>query len=142
MVQAERDFERLTEALRAAQDDERAVRAVLDDWRTANWRFHDVYLSGCGVGKLTEAADQTRRVFPGGHVFWPATRELDELYSLSLEQHHEIMTAFEQRSTRVRKLVERHILDAARILERVLEDVGYGRFGALASRLSWAPTRR
>jgi DNA-binding GntR family transcriptional regulator len=140
--QAERDFERLTTVLRAARDDERKVRSILDDWRSANWRFHDVYLSGCGVAKLAETADKVRRVFPGGAMLWPATPELDELYSLSLDQHREIMVAFEQRSTRVRKLVERHILDSARILERALDRVGYGRYSELASRLSWSPARR
>jgi DNA-binding GntR family transcriptional regulator len=141
MHQAEREFERLTTALRAASDDEHQVLSILGHWRAANWRFHDVYLRASGARKLAEEADRVRRVFPG-QALWPATAELDELYSLSLEQHREILTAFEHRSTRVRRLVEQHILDSARILERALGRVGYGRYTELASRVSWSPAHR
>ncbi len=137
MRRAERRFAELTAALRAASGDEQGVRAIASDWVHANEQFHDVYLRVCGVGKLSDEARKARRVFHG-QALWSPSAELSKLYSLNIAQHERIVTAFEARSGKVRKLVEQHILDSGRLLEQALEQVGYGRFSDLASRVSWS----
>ena len=137
MRRAEKRFGELTVALRAAQGGDREVRPVATEWVQANEQFHDVYLNACGVSKLAEAARNARRVFHG-QALWSPSPELSELYSLNLEQHRGIMEAFANRDQTVRGLVETHILASGRLLERALEQVGYGRQTDLVHRVSWS----
>jgi DNA-binding FadR family transcriptional regulator len=92
------------------------------------------------VRKLGEAAQSARRVFRAQAV-WSPSAELDELYALNLEQRRAIVLALSERDAIVRRLVEAHILDSARLLkralERALERAGYGRPPQFGHRLSW-----
>ena len=134
---AEKRFAQLTRALRAAEGTQADVRALASEWVHANESFHDVYLDAAGVSKLAEAARNARRVFHGQAV-WSPGPELNQLYSLNLEQHGAIVEAFQSRSTDVRALVEQHILDSGRLLERSLEQAGYGKSARFARRVSWS----
>lgn len=136
---AEKRFAQLTHELRERQENEADVRQVASDWVQANEQFHDVYLRAAGVHKLAEAARNARRVFHG-QALWAPSPELNELYALNLEQHRAIIEAFAEHDPAVRTLVEQHILDSARLLEHALKQVGYGAYGELARRTSWAET--
>jgi len=135
LARAEKRFARLTRDLRRAPAGA-GTQAVAAEWVRANGEFHDVYLDAAGVGKLTEAAQRARRVFHGQAV-WSPSAELNELYSLNLEQHRAIREAFVARDPDVRRLVEVHILDSGRLLERALEHAGYGRIPRFGQRVSW-----
>jgi DNA-binding GntR family transcriptional regulator len=135
--QAERQFARLTHALQTPSGPDASLRAVAADWVHANDRFHDVYLEACGVGRLADAARNARRVFHG-QTTWTPSSELHSLYSRNLEQHRAIVEAFSDRSRRVRRLVEQHILDSGQLLERALAGIGYGAEMHLGQRASWA----
>jgi DNA-binding GntR family transcriptional regulator len=136
LQQAEARFARLTKALRAAAGGGDA-RAIASDWVLANDAFHDIYVDASGVGRLAEAARAARRVFHG-QAAWSASTELNELYESNLEQHREIVEAFRCHNPDVRALVEQHILDSARLLERALGDAGYGSPASIGTRVSWA----
>jgi DNA-binding GntR family transcriptional regulator len=137
MREGQQRFAELTAALRAATGDEHGVRSIAADWVHANEQFHDVYLRAAGVAKLFDEAKRARRVFYG-QALWSPSPELSKLYSMNLEQHARIVEAFAARNIQVRKLVEQHILDSGQLLEEALDQVGYGRFGALATRVSWS----
>jgi DNA-binding GntR family transcriptional regulator len=139
LERAEKRFARLTHELRRATSDSE-VQALAADWVRANEEFHDVYIDAAGVNKLAEAARSARRVFHGQAV-WSLSPELNDLYSLNLDQHRAIVEAFYAKSPNVRGLVEKHILDSGRLLERALEHAGYGTTSRLGSRVSWAATR-
>jgi DNA-binding GntR family transcriptional regulator len=139
MRKAERRFADLTAELQAAGDDEREVRAIAADWVQANNDFHDVYLQAGGVQKLLEAARDARRVFHG-QALWSATPDINRLYSTNVEQHRAIVDAFDTRSPRVRRLVEKHILDSGALLERVLTHAGDAARHRFGGRVSWART--
>jgi DNA-binding GntR family transcriptional regulator len=135
LERAEKRFARLTRELRAAGGGA-GIQRLATNWVRANDDFHDVYLHAAGVGKLTEAAQRARRVFYGQAV-WSPSAELNELYALNLEQHRAITQAFADRSRKVRRLVEAHILDSGRLLERALEHAGYGTIPQFGQRVSW-----
>lgn len=135
LERAEERFARLTRELRKAPAGTGA-QALAAKWVHANGEFHDVYLHAAGVAKLTEAAQSARRVFHGQAV-WSPSMELNELYALNLEQHRAIVEAFAERDPNVRHLVEAHILDSARLLERALEHAGYGTIPQFGRRVSW-----
>lgn len=139
MRRAERRFADLTTEMRAAGNDEREVRMIAADWVQANNDFHDVYLQACGVTKLLDAARDARRVFHG-QALWVATPDITRLYTTNVEQHRAIVDAFEARSPRVRRLVERHILDSGALLERVLSQASAAAGGKFRGRVSWART--
>jgi DNA-binding GntR family transcriptional regulator len=141
LERAEKRFAQLTRALRTAKANGPQLRALASEWVHANEELHDVYLDAAGVAKLSEAARNARRVFHGQAV-WSLSPELNELYALNVEQHRSIVEAFTTRSPRVRKLVEEHILDSGRLLERALEQAGYGTTTRLASRVSWTARGR
>jgi DNA-binding GntR family transcriptional regulator len=130
---AHEKFAAATEALREADERERIPLAA--EWVRANSEFHDVYLNGCGVPKLAEAA-KNARVYTGQPA-WSHSAELDEQFALNVEQHREIAEAFAARSTKVRRLVQEHILSSAELLQRSLEQAN-GASSGLASRVSWA----
>jgi DNA-binding GntR family transcriptional regulator len=135
LERAEKRFARLTHTLRDAPGGAGA-QAVAAEWVRANSEFHDVYLDAAGVRKLAEAAQNARRVFHGQAV-WSPSAELNELYSLNLEQHRAIREAFAVRDPGVRRVVEAHILDSGRLLERALEHAGYGTVPQFGQRVSW-----
>lgn len=135
LERAERRFARLTHDLREAPAGPR-TQALAAEWVRANSDFHDVYLDAAGVEKLAEAAKSARRVFHGQAV-WSPSAELSELYSLNLEQHRAIREALAARDPAVRPLVETHILDSGRLLERALEHAGYGTIPQFGQRVSW-----
>jgi DNA-binding GntR family transcriptional regulator len=137
MRQAQKRFAALTSLLRDADTGDSEGRTTAAEWVAANADFHDVYLDRCGVAKLADEARAARRVFHG-QALWSPNPELDRLYSLNLSQHDAIMDAFESRSTRVRGLVERHILDSGELLERALQHSGYRRDAGLGARASWS----
>jgi DNA-binding GntR family transcriptional regulator len=140
LEQAEIRFARLTKSLRAAAAAGDDARSVASDWVLANDDFHDVYINASGVQKLADAARTARRVFHG-QAAWSASNELNELYESNLEQHREIVDAFRGRDPRVRDVVETHILDSGRLLERALDDAGYGS-ASIGRRVSWAASSR
>jgi DNA-binding GntR family transcriptional regulator len=135
--QAEARFARLTKALRAAAGGGTEAREIASQWVLANDDFHDVFLDASGVIRLAEAARAARRVFHG-QAAWSASSELNELYASNLEQHREIVAAFHAKKPAVRELVEAHILDSGRLLERALADAGYGKTASIGTRVSWA----
>jgi DNA-binding GntR family transcriptional regulator len=135
LERAEKRFARLTRELRKAPADT-GTQALAAEWVRANGEFHDVYLDAAGVRKLAEAAQSARRVFHGQAV-WSPSAELNELYALNLEQHRAILDSFVERDPDVRRLVEAHILDSARLLERALEHAGYGTIPQFGRRVSW-----
>jgi DNA-binding GntR family transcriptional regulator len=135
LERAEKRFARLTHDLREARTGS-PTQALAAEWVRANGEFHDVYLVAAGVGRLADAARSARRVFHGQAV-WSPSAELNELYSLNLEQHRAIREAFVGRDPDVRRLVEAHILDSGRLLERALEHAGYGTIPQFAHRVSW-----
>jgi len=140
LERAEKRFARLTRQLRGAGE-RASVQEIAAEWVRANEEFHEVYLTAAGVGKLIEAARAARRVFHGQAV-WSPSPELSELYSRNLAQHRAIVEAFSSKSRDVRQLVEEHILDSGRLLERALEHAGYGATSRFGSRVTWATTRR
>lgn len=129
-------FARLTRTLREASRDDHAMRSLTAEWVQANDMFHDVYIDAAGVQKLAEAARSARRVFRGQAV-WSPGAELNGLYTLNLEQHEQIIEAFTRRSDDTRLIVEKHILDSARLLERALAYAGYDSRSDLSRRVSW-----
>lgn len=135
LERAEKHFARLTRKLREAPASA-DTQTLAAEWVRANSEFHDVYLRAAGVEKLAGAASSARRVFHG-QALWSPSTELNELYSLNLEQHRAITEAFAERSPVVRELVETHILDSGRLLERALEHAGYGRIPQFGRRVSW-----
>ena len=137
LEQAEAQFARHTKALRSARPGASELREVATEWVRANDRFHDVYIEAAGVSKLADTAREARRVFHG-QAAWSASVELNELYALNLEQHRAIVEAFRAKSHTVSALVEEHILDSGRLLERALDEAAYGRLTPMASRVSWA----
>jgi DNA-binding GntR family transcriptional regulator len=139
LERAEKRFAELTRVLRAGGPENSESRAVAANWVRANEDFHDVYLEACGVRRLADAARSARRVFHGQAV-WAPGAVLNELYSLNLKQHRQIREAFAARSAKVRRLVERHILDSGRLLERAMDEAGYGEAGRLGRRVSWLAT--
>jgi DNA-binding GntR family transcriptional regulator len=134
---AQKRFEELTITLRESELEPDELRFVASEWVHANDAFHDVYLNAANVPKLADEARNARRVFHG-QALWAPTHELDRLYTLNLRQHREIVEAFSARSTRVRSLVERHILDSATLLERSLEHSRHGTRFELRNRVSWS----
>jgi DNA-binding GntR family transcriptional regulator len=139
LERAEARFARLTKALRTAAAGRTDAREIATQWVFANDEFHDVFIEAAGVGKLADAARAARRVFHG-QAAWSTSAELTELYESNLDQHAAIVAAFHDRSSTARDLVEHHILDSARLLERALEDAGYGSAGSIGRRVSWAST--
>lgn len=135
LERAEKRFARLTRDLRQTPAGT-GTQALAAEWVRANGQFHDVYLNAAGVGKLTEAAQSARRVFHGQAV-WSPNAELNELYSLNLEQHRAIREGFAERDPNVRRLVEAHILDSGQLLERALAHAGYGTIPQFGHRVSW-----
>jgi len=135
LERAEKRFARLTRDLRKTSTSS-GTQTLAAEWVRANGDFHDVYLEAAGVKKLAEAARSARRVFHGQAV-WSLSAELDELYSLNLEQHRAIREAFADRNPAVRELVQTHILDSGRLLERALEHAGYGTIPQFGQRVSW-----
>lgn len=134
LERAEKRFAGLTRELRELPAG--GAQALAAEWVRANGEFHDVYLEAAGVKKLAEAAQSARRVFHGQAV-WSPSAELNELYSLNLEQHRAIREAFAERSPGVRELVQTHILDSGRLLELALEQAGYGTIPQFGRRVSW-----
>lgn len=130
---AQQRFAQITEAFHGANGRARATLA--EEWAHANSEFHDVYLDGCGVRKLADAAKSARLYT--AQPAWAQGPELDDLYDINVEQHRAIAEAFAERSTKVRRLVEEHILSSADLLRRSLEEAGYGAGSGLASRVSW-----
>ena len=139
LERAEKRFARLTRELRDASAAGDGSQTLAAEWVRANSEFHDVYLEAAGVRKLAEAAQSARRVFHGQAV-WSPSAELNEFYSLNLEQHRAIREAFAERSTAVRELIETHILDSGRLLELALEQAGYGTIPQFGQRVSWRGT--
>lgn len=140
LERAEKQFARLTMQLRSAPQDG-ATQLLAAAWVRANEAFHDVYLDAAGVRKLADSARSVRRVFHG-QAIWSQGSELSEFYSRNVEQHRAIVDAFSTKSRRVRSLVEEHILDSGRLLERALQQAGYDTTPTLGSRVSWAPPSR
>jgi len=136
LEKAEKHFARLTNQLRDASAGA-AVQSLGAEWVRANEAFHDVYLNAARVQKLAEAARSARRVFHG-QAAWTQGAELSELYARNLDQHRAIVDAFSAKSRSVRRLVEEHILDSGRLLERALQQAGYGPTPRLGNRVSWA----
>jgi DNA-binding GntR family transcriptional regulator len=136
MRQSEKHFASLTRALQAAEGNEREIRILASEWVQANQDFHNVYLQAASVPKLADAARSATRVFHG-QALWSGNPEIRELYSLNVEQHRQIVEAFEKQHADVRELVERHILDSGRLLERAMEQAGYDRTSLLRRRVSW-----
>jgi DNA-binding GntR family transcriptional regulator len=127
-------FADLTQDLRARPHEPVELRAVTSDWVKANAEFHDVYLDACGVTRLAEAARSARRVYHGQAL--APSNELDELYALNVDQHRSIVDGFAAGDANVRFLVEEHILDSGRLLQRTLEQGGAA--NVLGRRVSWA----
>lgn len=99
----------------------------------ANDAFHDVYLDASGVKRLAEMARQNR----GAYGARPATRrmpEMERVYDFSLEKHEAILKAFSDKRQDVRMVVEKSVLDSARVWEqfRLAEDAA-----GLGGRVSW-----
>jgi DNA-binding GntR family transcriptional regulator len=135
LKRAEREYAQLTEALRGDGTHEDELRSVAFSWVRANDAFHDVFLEAAGVRLLAETARSARRLFPGQTRWW--TADLDELYSANLEQHRAIVHAFETRASDVRSLVETHIFESGRLLERALEEATKST-RSFRERVSWA----
>jgi DNA-binding GntR family transcriptional regulator len=138
MDRAARRFARLTESLRDADSGNLNTRVLASEWVEANDAFHDVFLNASGVVRLAEAARTVRGAFRYQAVFWVPGVEFAELHVPNVEQHREILEAFEQRSSKVRELVQDHILDSRRILEAALEDWDPDHVGQFGQRASWA----
>jgi DNA-binding GntR family transcriptional regulator len=132
---AEEHFANLTHVLRDSHRAKDELRSIASEWVRANDAFHDVFLNATGTELLPATARNARRVFPGQALWW--TADLDELYTANVEQHRAIVDAFESRSTNVRTLVEEHIFESGRLLERALAEAKSTR-RELGQRVSWA----
>ncbi len=124
LEQAEKQFARLTRALRAREPGSDR-RALTTDWMRANHGFHDVIYRVAGTPFIEQMAKSARRTFSGPAIWAPGDETIDELYAENERQHRAIQAALAAKSADgARALARAHVLSSFRLLETILEQVG------------------
>lgn len=137
MKATQRKFRTLTVALLQSRASQSDLRSLASERGSANDAFHDIILNAAGVARLANLARSERRAFRSQAIWSPSVR-LEDLYSLNVEQHDAIVDAFEERSSGVRELVERHIRDSGRLLYEALSQHTNDRRRRFTDRVSWS----
>jgi DNA-binding GntR family transcriptional regulator len=120
-------FSSLTLDLRAKARGGVEDNALVLEWMSANYAFHDVIYAAAGSPYVERVAKSARRTFIG-QITWVARAELDELYALNDAQHRAIREAIAAGSAQgARSLAREHVLSSWRLLEAILEYVDRGR---------------
>jgi DNA-binding GntR family transcriptional regulator len=126
LEQAEKQFARLTRALRA-RDPGSDRRALTAEWMRANHGFHDVIYRVAASPFIEQMAKSARRTFSGPAIWAPGDATIDELYAENERQHRAIQAALAAGSEEgARALAHEHVLASFRLLETILEQVGVG----------------
>ena len=121
LERAERRFEELTDALRAAPADDAALRELTVEWVRGNHAFHDVIYRVADAPLIERLAKSAR--FSGSAVWAPRNvAAIGSLYAANERQHRAILEALAARSAAgARALAREHVLASGRLLEAILE---------------------
>ena len=122
LEQAEAEFSRATQQLRASPRDGDDRWRLTSDWVRANHGFHDVIYRVAAAPLIERLAKSARRSFSGHAVWAPGGSETDALYERNDREHRAIIAALRAgNAAGARTLAREHVLHSYELLIHVLE---------------------
>jgi DNA-binding GntR family transcriptional regulator len=122
LEEAEAQFSRATQALRARPRDDVDRWRLTSEWMGANHGFHDVIYRVAAAPLVERLAKSARRSFSGHAVWAPGGSEVDALYERNDREHRAIIAALRAgNASGARALAREHVLHSYELLVHVLD---------------------
>ena len=122
LEQAESEFSRATQELRARPRDGVDRWRLTSEWVRANHDFHDVIYRVADAPLVERLAKSARRSFSGHAVWAPGGSEVDALYERNDREHRAIIAALRAgNASGARALAREHVLHSYELLVHVLD---------------------